>query len=422
MTHTPISSMPMTGTPPQRMRAIDGVWRSGNRVLVLENGEEFFARAFAAIAAAQSEILIETFILFEDKVGLELHRLIVEAARRGVRVEILVDGYGSPNFSPEFLAELTSVGVHLRVFDPHRRLFGMRLHLFRRMHRKLLVVDGTLAFVGGINYSADHLADFGPTAKQDYAVELQGPVVADIHSFTKAAIASQGTGESWRPSPEPVATERAGNAEVLFILRDNGRRSDTIEREYRRAIRTARREVLIANAYFFPGYGFLRDLHDAARRGVKVSLILQGEPDMQVAQSAARALYRHLFDAGVRIHEYCERPFHGKVALVDDDWATVGSSNLDPLSLSLNLEANVFIRDPEFVQDLRQRLADLLRLHCRAVDAAEVPQPTFLQRLTRPLLFHFLRHFPDWIGWLPAHTPKTALLRPPAEAKAERAP
>ena len=392
----------------------DTAWRSGNRVLLLENGEEFFARAFAAIAAARHEVLIETFILFEDKVGLELHRLLVAAARRGVRVEMLVDGYGSPGFSPEFLQELTAAGVRFRVYDQHATLFGVRLHVFRRMHRKLVVVDRTLAFVGGINFSADHLGDFGPTAKQDYAVELEGPVVADIHAFTEAAIASRGTGDAWR-HPRVAVGAPAGEAQVLFALRDNARRSSAIEREYRLAIRAARREVLIANAYFFPGYGFLRDLRRAARRGVAVTLIFQGEPDTPIALSAARTLYRHLVDAGVRIHEYCERPFHGKVALVDDDWATVGSSNLDPLSLSLNLEANVFIRDAAFVRDLRGRLTELLRLHCRAVDASQVPRRTLWQRLTRPLLFHVLRHFPKWAGWLPAHTPRTALVRPQAE-------
>lgn len=404
----------------KRIRAIHAVWRSGNRVRLLEN-EEFFTRTFAAIASAQREVLIETFILFEDKVGRELHRLLVEAARRGVRVEITVDGYGSPSFSRPFLAELISAGVRFRVFDPHRRLFGMRLHVFRRMHRKLLVVDGTLAFVGGINFSADHLADFGPSAKQDYAVELEGPVVADIRSFTKAAIASQGTGESWRPTQE-VPAGNAGNAAVSFVLRDNGRRADAIEHEYRRAIRRAQREVLIANAYFFPGWRFLHDLREAARRGVQVTMIFQGEPDMQVARSAARSLYRHLLDAGVRIHEYCTRPFHGKIALVDDAWATVGSSNLDPLSLSLNLEANVFIRDREFVDDLKQRMADLLQHHSRAIDAAEVPKSTFWQRLLRPLVFHAVRHFPEWAGWLPAHTPTITLLRPSPAAKAKRAP
>ncbi|MCL1634145.1 cardiolipin synthase ClsB [Luteimonas sp. SX5] len=401
--------------------ARNGVWRDGNRVRLLENGEEFFEAAFAAIEAAEREILLETFILFEDKVGLALHRRLVAAARRGVRVEVLVDGYGSPRFSPEFLSELSAAGVSFRSFDAHRPLLGVRLHVFRRMHRKLLAVDGRLAFAGGINFSADHLADFGPTAKQDYAVELQGPVAADIRDFVHASISSRGVGASWNPAPEAGAAA-AGDARAMLLLRDNAGRSDAIEQEYRRAIRGARREALIANAYFFPGYGFLRELRHAARRGVAVSLIFQGEPDTQLALTAARSLYRHLVDAGVRIYEYCERPFHGKVALVDDDWCTVGSSNLDPLSLSLNLEANVFIRDAAFVGELRRKLQDLMTQHCQAVDPADVPPYSVLQSITRPLLFHCLRHFPDWAGWLPAHTPKTRLVAAPADADNGRTP
>ena len=391
-----------------------GVWRPGNRVRLLENGEEFFEAAFAAISGAEREILLETFILFEDKVGLELHRRLVEAARRGVRVEILVDGYGSPSFSPEFLDKLQSAGAKLRSYDTRAALLGMRLNVFRRMHRKLLAVDGQIAFVGGINYSADHLADFGPAAKQDYAVELSGPIVADIRAFMESAIASRGTGEPWRPAATGPAS-RAGDAAAMLLLRDNARRSRDIELEYRRAIRGARREIIVANAYFFPGYGFLRDLRDAAQRGVRVSLIFQGEPDTQLALSAARSLYRHLVDAGVRIYEYCERPFHGKVALVDDDWSTVGSSNLDPLSLSLNLEANVFVRDRTFATELKSRLETLMRSQCKEVDAASVPRGRLWQPVARPLLFHVLRHFPDWLGWVPAHTPRTRLIAPAPE-------
>ena len=390
----------------------DFLWRAGNHVALLENGEEFFTAAFQAIAAAKEEVLLETFILFEDKVGNRLHALLIDAAQRGVQVDVLVDGFGSPHFSDEFLAALTQAGVRLRSFDAQRPVLGVRLHIFRRMHRKLLIVDGAVAFVGGINYSADHLADFGPEAKQDYAVQLRGPVVADIRGFAKTAIATRGTGETWRAPRTAEPTTEPGPSQVMFAVRDNRRHRTTLEREYRRAIRAARREVIIANAYFFPGYWFLRDLRRAARRGVKVTMIFQGEPDMAVVLTAARALYRHLVDAGIGLHEYCEKPFHGKVALVDGDWATVGSSNLDPLSLALNLEANVFIRDADFVRELRGKLDVLLTQHCKAIDASQVPRRTWWQRLTRPLLFHVLRHFPSWAGWVPAHLPKATLLQP----------
>jgi len=386
-------------------RLVTGHWRPGNAVRLLENGEEFFARAFEAIAAARQEILLETFILFEDKVGFELQRHLLEAALRGVQVDITVDGWGSPRFEPAFVQALIEAGVRFHVFDPHPPLLGFRLHLFRRMHRKLLVVDGERAFVGGINYSADHLRDYGPEAKQDYAVELEGPIVSDIHAF---ALAQVGHG----PTCLGRAAAGAGDAGVMFAVRDNGRCRTDIEHHYRMAIRNARREVVIANAYFFPSHRLLHELRRAARRGVDVTLILQGEPDERLAMLAARSLYRHLISAGAKVYEYCERPFHGKVALVDDDWATVGSSNLDPLSLSLNLEANVFIRDREFNATLRRSLFALRDRHCLCVGIDALPHDTLLQSLIGPVAFHVMRRFPAWAGLLPAHTPRSLLLRP----------
>lgn len=395
------------------------VWREGNRVQLLENGEAFFARVFEAIDAAREEILLETFIWFEDKVGTDLQQRLVRAAQRGVRVHCLADAYGSPDLSEAFVERLAGAGVVLRLYDRQPRLLGVRLNVFRRMHRKLVVVDGRHAFVGGINYSADHLADFGPAAKQDYAMEVEGPLVGDIRAFMQHAIATRGTGERWRPS-EPAQGEGAGAATASFVPRDNGTRSRSIERQYREAFRAAQREIVIANAYFFPGYGFLRDLRAAARRGVKVQMVFQGEPDTPLALLAARALYRHLVDAGVHIHEYCLRPFHGKVAVIDDQWSTVGSSNLDPLSFSLNLEANVFVRDAAFAKELRTRLGQLIERDCKRVDPSSVPRGRFWQPFTRPLLFHVLRRFPEWAGWLPAHAPRTARIQAPGAESAEQ--
>src|SRR5690606_22892285 len=189
----------------------------------------------------------------------------------------------------------------LRVFDPHRPLLGLRMHVFRRLHRKLLVVDGRRAFVGGINFGADHLADFGPTSKQDYALEVIGPLAATIRDFMLAALSGDGTGERWRmPAMAP------GSPGLRFVVRDNRNRSRAIEQAYRDAIRGARSEVLLANAYFFPGYGFTRDLRQAARRGVRVVLLMQGQPDTPLAR-IARRLYRPLAEDGVELHEYCRR-------------------------------------------------------------------------------------------------------------------
>ncbi|MET0335366.1 MAG: cardiolipin synthase ClsB, partial [Rhizobacter sp.] len=334
----------------------------------------------------------------------------VEAARRGVQVDVLIDGFGSPNLSERFVGELAEAGVRMRVFDPQKPLLGIRTNVFRRMHRKIVVVDGELAFVGGINYSADHLWDFGPEAKQDYAVAVRGPVVADIHAFVRSSIREPGGPRRWWFSRRPEAAMQqapahAGKADALFVTRDNNAHRDDIERIYRVAIRSAKKRLWIANAYFFPGYRLLRELRQAARRGVEVKLILQGTPDMPIVKFGAELLHDHLLRAGVKIYEYCQRPFHGKVALVDDEWATVGSSNLDPLSLALNLEANVVIRDREFNQVLAERLDKLMCESCREVAGATDAKPPLWTVMRSFVVFHVLRHFPQWAGWLPRHSP-----------------
>lgn len=394
-----------------------GQWVGGNRIALLENGEEFFPRVFDAIRQAQREVIIETFILFEDKVGLALHAAMRSAAQRGVKIDLLVDGFGSPDLSREFISQLSAVGVRVRVFDPGQPVLGKRLNVFRRMHRKIVVVDGELAFVGGINYSADHLLDYGPKAKQDYAVELRGPVVAQIHQFVLRAIALGDKGPRWfrrrlKQAP-PVDRESVGDVEAVLITRDNRRHTSDIEREYLAAIRAARKRIVIANAYFFPGYRLIKELRRAARRGVDVRLILQGEPDMPIVKTAATMLYHHLLHAGVRIYEYCDRPLHAKVALMDDEWTTVGSSNLDPLSLSLNLEANVFARGRAFNQLLWERMDKLMRESCQQIGEADLESGWSGWRLVRSFfIFHFLRWYPSWLGWLPRQVPRLT----PAEA------
>ncbi len=398
-------------------------WTDGNRIELLENGEAYYPRVFAAIAGARHEVMLETFIWFDDKVGQQLRDALLQAARNGAQVHVMVDGWGSPDLTPEFLAPLARAGVKLRAYDTVRRLFGVRLNLLCRMHRKLVVVDGRVAFVGGINYSADHLGDFGPQAKQDYAVQIEGPLVAQIEAFCRASLESpQPKRESWRErwrhrgrdrSPPPAAD---GGARAALVTRDNTGHPTDIERVYRLALRRARRRVVIANAYFFPGWRLLRQLRLAARRGVQVDLVLQGEPDMAIVRTAATMLHANLIRAGVRIHEYCKRPLHGKVATIDDEWSTVGSSNLDPLSLGLNLEANVVIVDRDFAVTLRERLDELIAHECRVVELAPVGRLASMWAQVRGFfVYHFVRRFPAWLMWLPKPAPRVAELQADAQ-------
>lgn len=379
-------------------------WTTGNAITLLENGEEFFPAVFEAIEQARRSVVIETFIIFDDKVGSRLQEVVVEAARRGVRVDIAVDGYGTADLPPAYIEAMTSVGVGFHIFDPQPRRLGMRTNVFRRLHRKIIVVDDTLAFVGGINFSAEHLADFGPDAKQDYAIAIRGPLVDEIARFEAQVFAPVKTRFSWRRlrRPRRRAMQAPGDSSAALVVRDNDQHKNDIEFHYRLGIRAAHRQITIANAYFFPGYRFLRDLRGAAKRGVCVRLILQGQPDMPIARFVATMLYDYLLSAGVEIYEYCERPLHGKVAVVDDAWSTVGSSNLDPLSLALNLEANVLIQDRVFSMHLNERLQQLIDHHCQRMSPDSQPRRKIQRVFLGVFVFHFLRNFPSWAGWLPA--------------------
>ncbi|MGY2206567.1 cardiolipin synthase ClsB [Pseudomonas tolaasii] len=408
-----------TDQPPDEVKArdLDYGWQPGNSVELLENGEAYFPKVFAAMREARREILLETFILFEDKVGHELQRILIEAAQRGVKVVASLDGFGCGELSPTFLGELAQAGVTVQMFDPASKTLGFRTNWFRRLHRKIVVVDAEVAFIGGINFSADHLGDFGPEAKQDYAVQVVGPAVADLHHFALAQSGRQvRTRRGWRrrqQRPSPWSTD-TGDGLVRLIYRDNLQHRDDIEEAYIYALSKAQKRVVIANAYFFPGYRLLREIRNAARRGVQVQLIMQGQPDVLLAKLAARMLYDYLLKDGVVIHEYCQRPLHGKVALVDDEWSTVGSSNLDPLSLSLNLEANVLIRDRAFNHTLYERLQLLAKNHCQTMPENRKPR-LWLWRLTVGfLVFHVMRHFPALTGWLPAHKPRLKPFEHPA--------
>ncbi|MCO8170154.1 cardiolipin synthase ClsB [Pseudomonas sp. 21LCFQ02] len=385
-----------------------GQWRDGNSVELLINGEDFFTAVFQAIRSARRQVLVETFIIFEDRIGEGLQQALIEAAGNGAQVVVTVDDYGTCDLSSAFVKQMIDAGIHIQLFDPQPRLLGMRTNLFRRLHRKVVVIDGELGFIGGINYSVDHMTETGLTAKQDYAVRVRGPIIADIH---RSALGMLSAAVRERLAPVPLRLEQAGHARMLLAERDNRQHTTDIEEQYLQAIRAANSRITLANAYFFPSYRFLRELRNAARRGVKVTLILQGKPDMPFVRVCSRLTYTYLLRDGVVIHEYKQRALHGKVALIDHEWSTVGSSNLDPLSLALNLEANLFIRDASLNQQLQEHLLGLAAAHSVPITLKGAARGQWWRAPMIFLCFHFLRHFPAIAGLFPVHGMRLKPLR-----------
>ncbi len=346
-------------------------FRDGNRIDLLYNGEQYFPALEREIDAAESEIHLETYIFEADATGDRIAGALMRAAHRGVAVHLLVDGFGSRSFAQKLQPRLLEAGVQSLVFRPELSIFKFRRTRLRRLHRKLAVIDGKVGFCGGINILDDIDSAGTSHPRFDYAVRLQGPLVVDMRIAARAMWRR----ENWthmRPGWHASSGSRpdarsAGDRRAAFLIRDNFRHRHDIERAYLDAIGSAKSEVVIANAYFLPGKRFRDALRAAAARGVRVVLLLQGRVEYFLVHYATLALYRQWLDAGVEIHEYRRSFLHAKVAVIDARWATVGSSNIDPVSLLLGREANVVVVNEDFARELRDSLQTAIASSARPV-------------------------------------------------------
>lgn len=359
----------------------------GNNITLLKNGEEYFPALEQAFDKAERAIYLETYIFREDAAGSRIAAALSRAAQRKVAVHVVIDGFGSQDLSSEFISTMEKSGVKVRVFRKLSFSLSFKMHRLRRLHRKLVLVDYKIAFVGGINIQDDFDVPGVRAPRTDFAVAVEGPLVAEIYK----AMLRLWTVMEWlqqkrrgrQPRPSQLAIPPCGALRAQFLVRDNIKHRRDIEHFYLTMLEQAKSEVIIANAYFLPGFNFRNALLDAARRGVKVTLMLQGRVEYFLLHYATRAMYGNLLAAGVAIHEYHKSFLHAKVAVFDGRVATVGSSNIDPFSLFLAREANVVVDDPEFARTLRAGLISALEQDCTAIiDARLKNEPWFKRTLS----------------------------------------
>ncbi|MBK9444407.1 MAG: cardiolipin synthase ClsB [Comamonadaceae bacterium] len=376
--------------------------KSGHHLKLLCGAQAFFDELVAAIDASVQEVLLETYIFNLEASGARVALSLSEAAQRGVVIHLVVDGVGTPFLPEPWPQRLRTAGVQWRIYAPLGRLGLLVPSRWRRLHRKLCVVDGSVAFCGGINvlddlFDPNHGTLGAP--RFDFAVRVVGPLVQDVHLAMaqfwwrqQAVQSAQQVNwlDAWQALQRAVQSHRSdrkdsfmalGGAKAMLVLRDNLLNRSRIERAYRLALGAARQEIILANAYFLPGRKIRNSLIHAARRGVRVRLLLQGRYEYFMQHHATRALYRRLLAAGVEIYEYNASFLHAKVAVVDGRWATVGSSNMDPLSLLLAREANVVIEDGPFAQDLGLELVHAINTRSRRVDQLKHAQRPMRQKL-----------------------------------------
>lgn len=361
------------------------LWRSHNQLTLLRSGAEYFPALLAALHAARQEIYLESYLFHSDATGKQVIAALADAARRSVQVQVLLDGFGAHDLPHDVRQQLRHAGVALLFYRPELSRFSLKRSRLRRMHRKLVSIDGKIGFIGGINILDDIDAD-GLPPRYDYALQVIGPVAADIR---QAAVrlwrrtARRQLKWRWvqRVQAAPPVEDKAGHSRAALVIRDNLRHRRDIEAAYLEAMRGAKTEIIIANAYFLPGITMRHALLDAARRGVRVTLLLQGRVEYLLIHYASRVLYRPLLQAGVEIHEYTAGLMHAKVAVIDQQWFTVGSSNIDPFSLLTAHEANIVARHAAPAQLLRADLLHHLKTCATRIDITNVQKHGWQQVL-----------------------------------------
>jgi cardiolipin synthase len=345
---------------------------SNNQISLLQNGEAYYPEIEAAMDRAVHEIFLESYIFENDNTGRRVAEALRRAALRGVKTHVLIDGFGSNRLPKSMIAYLEAADVMVMKFRSKISPWTLRRHRLRRLHRKIVVVDREIAFVGGINI-IDDMGMSGQTSPQyDYAVSVEGPLVEEIHHsvrrvWSRVAWTRLRPGWTRDNDNQTYSAEPRGHMRSAFLIRDNIRHRREIEDAYLHAIEQAKFEIILANAYFLPGLNFRHALLDAVGRGVRVILLLQGMMDHRLMYYAAQALYGNFLDAGIEIYEYHKSLLHAKVAVIDEHWATVGSSNLDPLSLLLALEANVVVEDENFAKKLKDSLEQAISIGARQI-------------------------------------------------------
>jgi cardiolipin synthase len=381
--------------------------KPANHIVLLQNGEAYFPVLELALDEATHDIYLESYIFENDHTGRRIAEALRRAALRGVTTYMLIDGFGSNSLPKTMIDYLKEAGVMVLKFRPKISPWTFRRRRLRRLHRKVVVIDRKLAFVGGINIIDDMDLPDQDFPRFDYAVSVEGPLVKEIHDSCRRlwlrVIRSRRLYLTWdrnkhkvtaAPPPQP-----AGHMRATFLVRDNFRHRRDIENAYINAISQAKTEIILANAYFLPGLNFRHALLAASRRGVRVVLLLQGRIEYRLAYYASRALFGNFLEAGIEVYEYHQSILHAKVGVIDNHWATVGSSNIDPFSLLLSLEANIVIDDQKFAGTIKDSLEQAIAKGAKRVLIDSWSSQNIMLRLASWLSYGLVRCMIGIVGY-----------------------
>jgi cardiolipin synthase len=339
----------------------------------IAGGAKFFERLVSLIDSAKLEIHLQTYIFENDKTSILVADALLRAASRNVDVFIFVDAYGSQNLSSALIARFTNSGIHFKKFGTFYS--KGKFHIGRRMHHKVVVIDGITAIVGGINISDNYNDTPGNPAWLDFAAIMQGDISRRIQFFCRKSWS--GSSISYRNKKKllkNVSGELTLNAHCPIRVRRNDfvRNRNDIAISYREAFRRAEKSLLIVGGYFLPGGRTRRLMKKAIQRGVKIDVIVSEKSDVHLLVNARRFLYAWLIRNGVGVHEYKWSNVHGKVIVMDEKWTSIGSFDLNNLSTYSNIELNVDLKDIEFSSGLSRCLKNIISKDCNEISKEKI--------------------------------------------------
>jgi cardiolipin synthase len=334
-------------------------------IRLVHSGNDYFETLENLIHQAKHSLHLQTYIFDEDETGKNIANSLKAAASRGVKIHMMLDGYGSKSLSRKFSKDLRSSGIRLRYFAPF--FSSQNIYFGRRLHHKVIVADKNTALIGGINIADKYHGSATETGWLDYAILIKGSICQEVDNI---CLHTYGRKLIWKQKKAKKIPKQILSDELISVrIRENDRlrRKNQISASYLQAIQNAKKSIYITGSYFLPGTRLRKALIRAAKHGVEVHLIMAGVSDVPVFQSATRWLYDLLFRNGIKIYEWEKSVLHGKVAVVDGNWATIGSFNLNHLSAYGSIELNIDVLDEQFSKSFQLHLKSVIETGCKQV-------------------------------------------------------
>lgn len=363
---------------------------------IIRGGQLYFDRLLSIIEASQEVLHLQVYIFNNDETGILVQEALIRARQRGVRIFLVLDGIGSGHLPKKFLYRFLEAGIELRFFSKVH--FRIPLRMGRRLHHKLLVADQRVALVGGINIADRYRGNAQQQAWLDYAVYLEGPICIQLQHIALKIVRKR----KIQPllASKVVASSTQGESRTQVLVNDFFDNNLQIRKSYYQAVRNAQSTILIFASYFLPSIRLMRLLEKASARGVQISLVLPQKTDVLFYPMAVKYLYRRLLRKGIQIYEYTPSILHAKVAVVDRQWCTIGSYNLNDLSDLLSIEMNIELTDKRLATTFQQDLWAVIEKDCISVRGEQYMQAAVWLRLLWLIYYYGILQSIKLLYWL----------------------